>query len=188
VPGLGGPPGLAVEWRSPSGSPSQPRRLDELARGDQAVHACFQVSCTSCATAAIRSKLAARPDSGCSGLPDGPDLGLAAAAPPARPARPTTPGILWSAWSDAQLLESPQPDRYRFHDLVRLFARGTRRAAPRSRAALTRLFDFYVTTAWQTQALLAAGRPARGRPGERPGRRVPDMAAALAWLEAERRT
>jgi tetratricopeptide (TPR) repeat protein len=93
---------------------------------------------------------------------------------------------------DAQLLESRQPDRYQFHDLLRLYARqhaSSQQPEPERRAALTRLLEFYTATAWQTQALLRPGdrRAAATHPRWRDGgRQFPDMVAALAWLEAER--
>ena len=162
------------------------RRLDELAAGEQAVHACFQVSVHVLRHSRDPVERAAATGFGLLSLPDGPDLGLAAAARLLdRPADDTR--ILLERLVDAQLLESPQPDRYRFHDLVRLYARRYDGGQhPEVRAALTRLFDFYVTTAWQTQALLRPGDRRAAAPEERPGDGFPDVAAALAWLEAER--
>ena len=64
---------------------------------------------------------------------------------------------------DASLLESAAPGRYRFHDLVRLYARACaeRDEQPpvEREAALSRLLDFYLAT--------AAGVYALERPGDR---------------------
>ncbi|MEU4422142.1 NB-ARC domain-containing protein [Actinoplanes sp. NPDC024001] len=92
------------------------------------------------------------------------------------------------------LLEQTAPGRYTFHDLVRAYA--TTRAGDEERpsdrrAALTRLFDYYLATAAAAVRILypalAGWRPAIAAPVTR----VPPMTdrrAALAWLNAERAT
>src|SRR6185369_17761821 len=64
---------------------------------------------------------------------------------------------------DTSLLESAAPGRYRYHDLVRLYARACaeRDEQPPSEraAAMSRLLDFYLST--------AAGVYAIERPGDR---------------------
>jgi tetratricopeptide (TPR) repeat protein len=90
------------------------------------------------------------------------------------------------------LLESPQPRRYQFHDLVRLHARGDalrKHPEPHRLATLTRLFAFYTATAWHTLALLLPGNPRLASADPRwttGGLRFPAASAALDWLEAER--
>lgn len=59
---------------------------------------------------------------------------------------------LCESLADAGLLEAPGPDRYRYHDLLRLYARGL---PERDRgAALHRLVDFYLATPGNAQLLL----------------------------------
>jgi len=156
-------------------------RLDELAAGDQAVHASFQVSLDILRDSPDPVDHAAVAAFGLLGLPDGPDLGLAAAA--ALLDRPEAAArTLLERLVDAQLLESPRPDRYQFHDLMRLYAR---QLAGDDRDAVTRLMGHYTATAWQTQALLRPG-DRRAATTNEPGQSFADPQAALAWLEAER--
>ena len=101
----------------------QRRRLDELKTGDLAVRACFEVSFTS---------LPARPGPDgvdpahafrLLGLWQGPSIGLpAAAALIGQPEDPVADAL--EVLVNAQLLQSPAPDRYRFHDLLRAYAAG----------------------------------------------------------------
>jgi tetratricopeptide (TPR) repeat protein len=164
-------------------------RLDELAAGEQTVHASFQVSVHALQRSPDPIDQAAAAGFGLLSVPDGPDLGIEAAARLLDRSEPTTQRLL-ERLVDAQLLESPQPNRYQFHDLVRLYARQHASNQQRERiAALTRLMGFYTATAWQTQALLRPGdrRVATTHPPwHHGGRQFPDMPAALAWLEAER--
>jgi tetratricopeptide (TPR) repeat protein len=93
---------------------------------------------------------------------------------------------------DAQLLETPQPGRYRFHDLVRLYARehATAYYSEHERlAALGRLAGFYTATAWYTTVLSDPGnwRGATIDPQwAHSGLRFSDDIAAMGWLETER--
>ncbi|GAA5602248.1 transcriptional regulator [Streptomyces griseus] len=98
---------------------------------------------------------------------------------------------LLEALVDTSLVESAAPGRYRYHDLVRLYARACaeRDEQPpvRRELALSRLLDFYLAT--------AAGVYALERPGERvldhftpteyPGLTFPAREAALDWLFTE---
>lgn len=93
---------------------------------------------------------------------------------------------------DAHLLDQPRAGRYRFHDLLGVFAaRQCREEETESdrRAALQRLLDFYVLTVDNAEELI---RPHRLDRAERPPEdsaaqhRFDDRAAALAWLDAER--
>jgi tetratricopeptide (TPR) repeat protein len=90
---------------------------------------------------------------------------------------------------DTCLLESPAPGRYRFHDLLRLFARQcAERVEPLAvrRAALARVFDFYLSHSRLAERLLRPGDPGdRGRPKEPQASCFPDRAAALGWLDLE---
>ena len=166
-------------------------RLDELAAGELAVRASFQVSVHTLEQSPDPVDQAAAAAFGLLSLPDGPDLGRAAAARLLDQPESTTQ-ILLERLVDAQLLESRQPDRYQFHDLVRLYARqhaGSQQPEPERLAALTRLVGFYTATAWQAQALLRPGdrRAAATHPQWSDGpQQFLDMLTALAWLETER--
>jgi tetratricopeptide (TPR) repeat protein len=157
-------------------------RLDELAAGEQALQASFEVSVDILRQSPDPVDQAAAAGFGPLSLPDGPDLSVAAAARLLdQPESPTW--ILLERLVDAQLLESPQPDRYQFHDLVRVYAR--QQDSGQEPAALTRLVGFYTATVWQTQALLRPGDQ-RAAITEEGGRQFHSMPEALAWLEAER--
>ncbi|MFJ6697261.1 AfsR/SARP family transcriptional regulator [Streptomyces sp. NPDC091272] len=159
------------------------RRLDELQAGDLAVKATFELGYGQLEPAQARAFRLL-------GLADGPDISLAAAAAvldlPLYDAEDVLESLV-----DTSLLESASPGRYRFHDLVRLYARACAErdehpAAGRG-AALSRLLDFYLAT--------AAGVYALERPGERvldhfasttrPGLVFGSREAALDWLFSE---
>ena len=166
-------------------------RLEELRAGELAVRASFDVSLhtlTESADAADRAAVAAF---GLLSLPDGPDLDVAAAARLLGQPEPTTQRLL-ERLVDAQLLETPRPGRYQFHDLVRLHARqhATREhPQPQRLAALTRLIGFYTATAWPTITLCDPGNTREATADPRwtaGGLRFADDVAAMGWLEAER--
>ncbi|GHJ39817.1 AfsR/SARP family transcriptional regulator [Streptomyces sp. TS71-3] len=158
------------------------RRLDELQAGDLAVKATFELGYGQLDPAQARAFRLL-------GLADVPDISLAAAAAvldlPVSRAEDVLESLV-----DTSLLESAAPGRYRFHDLVRLYARSCAERDEQSaerNAALCRLLDFYLVT--------AAGVYAIERPGDRlvdhmerteyPGLTFPSRAAALDWLFAE---
>jgi DNA-binding SARP family transcriptional activator/tetratricopeptide (TPR) repeat protein len=92
---------------------------------------------------------------------------------------------------DAHLLEEPVAGRYRFHDLIRAHAAAALSqvdTAGDRRAAWTRLFDHYVTTA-SVAMDVAYPFDSAHRPGIRsPLRPTPafeDQARAAAWLDTE---
>ncbi|MFF4010684.1 BTAD domain-containing putative transcriptional regulator [Streptomyces sp. NPDC001717] len=159
------------------------RRLDELQAGILAVKATFELGYGQLEPAQQRAFRLL-------GLADGPDISLPAAA--------TVLGLpdydaeeLLETLVDFSLLESAAPGRYRFHDLVRLYARACaeRDEQPPAEleAALDRLLDFYLATASEVYAL--------ERPGDRlvdhlapthhPGSSFTDPSSALDWLYAE---
>ncbi|MGW7044951.1 BTAD domain-containing putative transcriptional regulator [Streptomyces avermitilis] len=159
------------------------RRLDELQAGDQAVKATFELGYGQLEPAQARAFRLL-------GLADGPDISLAAAAALLGLPVDDTEDLLESL-VDTSLLESAAPGRYRYHDLVRLYARACaeRDEQPPSErdAAMSRLLDFYLAT--------AAGVYAIERPGDRlvdhlerteyAGLRFTEGAAALDWLYSE---
>jgi DNA-binding SARP family transcriptional activator/tetratricopeptide (TPR) repeat protein/DNA-binding XRE family transcriptional regulator len=90
------------------------------------------------------------------------------------------------------LIDEPAPSRYRFHDLIHEYARAltTRHdpAAVRDQA-LGRLLDYYQHTAWAADRHLTRHTrpgppPPAATPAAAPG--LPGLAAALAWMRAER--
>ncbi|HZD68459.1 MAG TPA: BTAD domain-containing putative transcriptional regulator [Actinomycetes bacterium] len=166
-------------------------RLDELELADIDIRASFQVSVHALQHSPDPTDQAAATAFGLLALPDGPDLGLPAAARLLdQPERTTSTQL--ERLVDAQLLETPRPGRYQFHDLLRLFARehATQHVPqPQRLAALTRLLTFYTATAWQTLALLRPGdhRLATANPDWTTNPLpFPDQQAALAWLQTER--
>jgi DNA-binding SARP family transcriptional activator/tetratricopeptide (TPR) repeat protein len=162
-------------------------RLDELELDGLAVRASLQMAyrelhdgCPTGVDAAQAFRLLA--------LLDGADVGVpvvtALLGQPSQAVEAALERLL-----DANLLESSAPARYRFHDLVRLFARECAWCDDPERdrvAALTRAVRFYLATAQRADELL--------RPGQRPaaeeslaaGVAFRDRAAALDWLESER--
>lgn len=91
------------------------RRLDELQAGDLAVKATFELGYGQLEPAQARAFRLL-------GLADGPDVSLAAAAAALDLPEHEAEDLL-EALVDTSLLESAAPGRYRFHDLVRLYAR-----------------------------------------------------------------
>ncbi|MFF4243880.1 BTAD domain-containing putative transcriptional regulator [Streptomyces sp. NPDC001822] len=159
------------------------RRLDELQAGDLAVKATFELGYGQLEPPQARAFRLL-------GLADGPDISLAAAAALLNLETHTAEDLLESL-VDTSLLESAAPGRYRYHDLVRLYARACAERDEHPPAerdlALSRLLDFYLAT--------AAGVYALERPGDRlvdhlepteyPGLSFGDRHAALDWLYAE---
>ncbi|MGC0376660.1 AfsR/SARP family transcriptional regulator [Streptomyces sp. SAI-229] len=159
------------------------RRLDELQAGDLAVKATFELGYGQLEPAQARAFRLL-------GLADGPDISLAAAAAVLDLPAEDTEDLLESL-VDTSLLESAAPGRYRFHDLVRLYARACaeRDEQPPSEreAAMSRLLDFYLATAVGVYAIERPGdRLVDGlEPTEHPGLVFTDGSAALDWLYTE---
>ncbi|MFI0261175.1 AfsR/SARP family transcriptional regulator [Streptomyces sp. NPDC017056] len=161
------------------------RRLDELRAGDLAVNSTFELGYKQLEPRQARAFRLL-------GLADGPDISLAAAAA-LLDMDTDSAEVLLESLVDTSLLESAAPGRYRFHDLVRLYARSCAERdeqPPAEReAALSRLLDFYLATAAHMYTL--------ERPGDRladhtetphyPGLEFTDRAEALSWLFSETR-
>ncbi|MFC9246628.1 BTAD domain-containing putative transcriptional regulator [Streptomyces sp. NPDC057136] len=159
------------------------RRLDELQAGDLAVKATFELGYGQLEPAQARAFRLL-------GLADGPDISLAAAAALLNLEVHAAEDLLESL-VDTSLVESAAPGRYRYHDLVRLYARACaeRDEQPpvERELALSRLLDFYLAT--------AAGVYALERPGDRlvdhlestehEGLSFADRHSALDWLYTE---
>ncbi|MEU9791855.1 BTAD domain-containing putative transcriptional regulator [Streptomyces sparsogenes] len=158
------------------------RRLDELRVGDLAVRATFELGYGQLEPQQARAFRLL-------GLADGPDISLAAAAVVLDMDTFDAEELIESL-VDASLLESAAPGRYRYHDLVRLYARDcAERDQPVAdrEAAMSRLLDFYLATAARVYALERPGDRLVDHlaPTERPGLDFPDQNAALDWLFAE---
>ncbi|MFF8832479.1 BTAD domain-containing putative transcriptional regulator [Streptomyces sp. NPDC015131] len=159
------------------------RRLDELQAGDLAVKATFELGYGQLEPAQARAFRLL-------GLADGPDISLAAASA-VLDLPPHDAEDLLEALVDTSLLESAAPGRYRYHDLVRLYARACAdrdEQPPAEReSALSRLLDFYLSTASRVFAM--------ERPGDRlvdhleptayEGLSFADRQEALDWLYTE---
>ncbi|MEU3659343.1 BTAD domain-containing putative transcriptional regulator [Streptomyces sp. NPDC032940] len=159
------------------------RRLDELQAGDLAVKATFELGYGQLEPAQARAFRLL-------GLADGPDISLAAAAALLDLPAEDTEDLL-ECLVDTSLVESAAPGRYRFHDLVRLYARACAERdehPPGERAAaLSRLLDFYLATAAGVYAIERPGdRLVDGlEPTEYPGLTFTEGSAALDWLYSE---
>jgi nucleoside phosphorylase/tetratricopeptide (TPR) repeat protein len=127
------------------------------------------------------------------GIAPGPDT-----TPPATAALTGLPDRLarqaLSGLENASLLERRPGGRYAMHDLIRRYATDTAHTTlPKEvrDAALTRVGGFHLHTAHAADRLLyphrALVRPERPVPGVRP-HPLPDIAAALAWMDAEHAT
>ncbi len=138
----------------------QHRRLDELKAGDQAVRASFQVSFASLPTDAPPEGIAPADAFRMLGLWYGPTISSAAAAAlfgiPEHLASDALETLV-----DGHLLESTSPDRYKFHDLLRVYSaeRAVADLPEKDRdAAIGRLLSWYMRTA---DAAAAAVTPHR---------------------------
>ncbi len=166
------------------------RRLDELRVGNLAVRASFEVS-----FASLRREAAdgAGPAGAFRllGLWTGPWIRLPAASALLGESEVAT-GDALDALVDAHLLESPEPDRYGFHDLLRVYAADRARTQETEQHrddAVTRLLTWYLHTAEAAAAVIS---PQHTRvPLEPPDGAVrplhfTTLEEAIAWCEMER--
>ncbi|MFK8848447.1 BTAD domain-containing putative transcriptional regulator [Streptomyces sp. Ac-502] len=159
-------------------------RLDELCAGDLTVTASFELGYRNLPAQQARAFHLLS-------LPDGPDISLTAAAA-VLGLSPVETRRLLEPLVDASLLESTAPDRYCYHDLVRLYARtcAERDASPDQReAAMSRLLDFYLSTAAQEYVIERPGDPILDHlePTQWPGLSFESRDTALEWLFSEAR-
>jgi DNA-binding SARP family transcriptional activator len=167
------------------------RRLDWLKTGDLAVRACFEVSFTSLPVAGADGVDPAHAFR-LLGLWQGTSIGLAAAAALIGQPDEAVADAL-EVLVDAQLLQSPGPDRYRFHDLLRAYAAERAMAeepAQNRDAAVRRVVDWYL------YAVAAMARLVSPHRDQVPLGASPDAAVtpltfgtaddALNWCEGER--
>jgi tetratricopeptide (TPR) repeat protein len=165
------------------------RRLDELKTGDLAVRASFQVSYDSLRTAGsgIDPARAFR----LLGLWQGTWIGLSAAAALLGEPEDDVADVL-EALVDVNLLESPGPEQYRFHDLLKVYAMERAQSEETEGAregTVSRLLRWYLDTAQ------AAADTVSPRRYQVPRETVPNVTAvpafvgldeALAWYDDER--
>ena len=167
------------------------RRLDELRVGNLAVRASFEVSFASLAGAAGADGVAPAHAFRMLGVWIGPSVSLPAAAALLGVGEEAAEEVL-EVLVDAHLLDSPEPDRYRFHDLLRVYAADRAQAQESEqdrREAVTRLLTWYLHT---TEAAARIISPQHSRVALEP---PPDtvhpldfasLDDALAWCEDER--
>jgi DNA-binding SARP family transcriptional activator/Tfp pilus assembly protein PilF len=168
------------------------RRLDEMRAGDLAVRASFEVSFTSLPPSTDKQGIDPARAFCLLGLWQGPSISSPAAAAlfgvPEYAAEDALEVLV-----DTHLLESVATDRYRFHDLLRVYA--AERAdddltASERDAALTRLLTWYMRTA---DAAATAVAPHRynipldaAADDDAPPRTFTGSEDALAWYDDER--
>jgi tetratricopeptide (TPR) repeat protein len=168
---------------------NQHRRLDELTTGDLAVRASFQVSYDSLKTTG-RGANPARVFR-LLGLWQGASISLSAAAALIGEPEDDVADAL-EALVDVNLLESPAPDWYRFHDLLKVYATERAQAeAPEAARdeAVSRLLYWYLDTAEAAADTVSPQRyqvpGARRAPGY-PPLTFAGVEGALAWYDDER--
>ncbi|HTS95345.1 MAG TPA: BTAD domain-containing putative transcriptional regulator [Streptosporangiaceae bacterium] len=167
------------------------RRIDEFTAGDLAVRACFEVSFGAMPRPERPGAVDPAHAFRLLGVWPGPSIGLpAAAALIGEPERPVDEAL--EVLVDAHLLESPAPDVYAFHQLLRAYAAERAQAqepGPATNAAIRRVLTWYLRTA---DAAASVVSPHRNRvpldPAEPDGEplRFDTAEQALSWCEQER--
>ena len=172
---------LADEWQ----------RLDELRAGNLAVRASFEVSFAALSNRTGTGGLDPTRLFWLLGLWTGPSISLpAAAALAGEPKRAVSEAL--DVLVDAHLLESPEPDRYRFHDLLRAYAAGKAREQETEedrRRAVTRLLTWYLHTTGAAAKVISPQHsrvPLDPPPAGAEPLQFERLDQALAWCEDER--
>ncbi len=167
------------------------RRLDWLKTGDLAVRACFEVSFTSLPGRAEADGVDPAHAFRLAGLWPGSSVSLPAAAALLGEPEESVADAL-EVLVDAQLLQEPAADRYRFHDLLKAYAaeRAVAEEFPGMRdAAVRRVLSWYLHTAVAMARVLSPHRepitPVDLEPGSVP-LAFSTVEAALDWGEQER--
>ncbi|MBC3839425.1 transcriptional regulator [Streptacidiphilus sp. 4-A2] len=153
-------------------------RVSQLRAGDMTISAAFDVSyrqLTDHQSAALRRTASI----------DSPDLSLACAAALLGTDEPDAEDLLESL-VDAAMLESPSAGKYRFHSLLRGFARDKASSQEQS-AALSRLLDYLFASSMAAFAQFVSGDPIEDAlsPAQVQGARLTTAAEARAWAAAE---
>jgi tetratricopeptide (TPR) repeat protein len=167
------------------------RRLDWLKTGDLAVRACFEVSFTSLPSQPGSDAVDPAHAFRLLGTWQGSSIGLPAAAMLLGEEDGSVADAL-EVLVDAQLLQSPAPDRYRFHDLLKAYAadRARREEAAADRdEAIQRLLAWYLHTVDAVAHMVSPHRyqfelAAPGLGGE--PLTFHSINEALNWCEVER--
>jgi DNA-binding SARP family transcriptional activator len=166
------------------------RRIDEFKAGDLAVRACFQVSFDG-----LSATGPGRPDPARAfrllGLWHGPSISLpAVSALLAEPEDHVADSL--EMLVDAHLLQSLAPDRYRFHDLLRVYAAEKAEAGETQQdrdEAVLRVLTWYLHTA-EAAGRVISPQHARVPLGDdhllRPALAFASLEQALDWCETER--
>jgi tetratricopeptide (TPR) repeat protein/transcriptional regulator with XRE-family HTH domain len=124
-------------------------------------------------------------------VPDGSDLHTVVAAHlldvPVRQA-----DVILERLVDLNLLDAAAPERYRFHDLIRAYARELADQSltqAEQHAGLERVMRFYIGFAWACQSLTheASQRLGLAMTRIKPVPALRDTASALRWLDDEQR-
>jgi DNA-binding SARP family transcriptional activator/Tfp pilus assembly protein PilF len=165
------------------------RRLDELEVGDLAVRASFKVSYD--ALRAGKNGVDPARTFRLLGLWQGQSISLLAAAALLGEPEDDVADAL-EALVDANLLESPAPDRYRFHDLLRTYATERAQAEESGTArdeAVARLLQWYLAAAVAAADTMAPHRyrkPMEDLPDAAASQPVTSVDEVLEWYESER--
>jgi len=169
----------------------QRRQMDELTAGDLAVRACFQVSFDTLPRRAGSGGADPADVFRLLGVWQGPSIGLPAATALTGGAADSVAGAL-EVLVDAHLLESPVPDRYQFHALLRAYAadRAQEDEPPQQvEDAVRRVLGWYLRTADAAARVVAPYRDrvplAQAEPGVEP-LVFGTAEQALGWCEQER--
>ncbi|WP_440098565.1 BTAD domain-containing putative transcriptional regulator [Streptosporangium sp. H16] len=128
-------------------------------------------------------------------VPDAADFSLGSAAAVLGLDEPDAEEVC-EALVDVSMLESPSPGRYRYHDLLKIFARSRLDDENVRRAALARLLGYYLAGMTAAYRLAYPGMPVSGpdRPADAepsfsgpsfPGPSFADEEAGVIWAEAE---
>jgi len=166
------------------------RRLDVLQTGDLAVRASFMASYSTLRPADLTADLGPDRAFRLLGLADGPDISLPAAAALFGAAAGQSEHAL-EMLVDAHLLDTPSPGRYRFHDLLRVYA-AERAAAEEPKSAcddaVRGMLKWYLYSAAAACRLINPHRPHVAlRPDGLAASPLTfaEYADALSWLDAE---
>jgi DNA-binding SARP family transcriptional activator len=158
------------------------RRLSELTVGDVTIESTFRYSYHQLGPETARAFVLLA-------IPAVTDLSARAAAAVLK-REPDVAEKICEQLVDLGLLQSPVPGRYRYHDLLRLFASELSAEVGSERMqVLPRLLEFLLASAKNVAAMHNPGQPicyltSTSVPGERPA----DRHEALAWFAAERAT
>ncbi len=167
------------------------RRLDELKVGDLAVRASFEVSFASLPAAVVPGGVSPARAFRMLGLWQGPSIGLSAATALLGEPEDNVADTL-EFLVDAHLLESPAPDRYRFHDLLRVYAAERAHADEPEQErseALARVLAWYLHSAEAASRVIEPHHlrvPVDMPPPSLRPQTFRDLDQALDWCETER--